>query len=193
MSKIGFEERTKGNMKGQERSAEKKVGNLCPLIRETGESPELQTVADIGRWMNRCEQTGLMHIKSVLDSGATDSCAPHEMCPEVPSQPSEGSRRGQSYTTAGGKKIKNEGEKNLSMVTEMGEMVGTNWQTVDITRPSTSVRQICQQGNRVAFGAQGGVILNLETGKETHLRVEDNVYVLDLWLPRPASGFGRPG
>ena len=30
--------------------------------------------------------------KSVLDSGATDSCAPHEMCPELGSRESEGSR-----------------------------------------------------------------------------------------------------
>ena len=50
-------------------------------------------------------------------------------------------------------------------------------------------------GNRVLFGAQGGVITNIESGKETHFGVRDNVYVLDLWLP-PSQGttdFARQG
>ena len=77
------------------------------------------------------------------------------------------------------------------MVTGNNEAVMTNWQTVDIMRPLSSVQQICLQGNRVTFGAHGGVIKNIESGKETSFGVEDNVYVLDLWLPpRPASGAG---
>ena len=103
--------------------------------------------------------------------------------------PSMGSRRGQHYTAAGGKRIANEGEKHLAMVTNDGAEVATTWQTVDINRPLSSVRQICLQGNRVVFGATGGVILNLETGHETPFGVEDNVYVLDLWL----KPFARQG
>ena len=55
--------------------------------------------------------------------------------------------------------------------------------------------QICLQGNWVVFGAQGGVIQHIETGKETHFGIEDNVYVLELWLPpsQLASGFAGPG
>ena len=133
-------------------------------------------------------------MKSVLDSGATDSCAPDCMCPEVKSRPSDGSRRGQMYTAAGGKKIANEGEKDITMVTGNSKVVQTNWQTVDITRPLSSVRQICLQGNRVLFGAQGGVIYNIESGQETPFGIEDNIYVLDLWLPpSPTRGFGRQG
>ena len=128
----------------------------------------------------------------MLDSGATDSYAPDCMCPEVKSRPSDGSKRGQMYTAAGGKKIANEGEKDITMVTGTNEIVQTNWQTVDITRPLSSVRQICAQGNRVLFGAQGGVIYNIESGHETPFGIEDNVYVLDSWLPpSPTRGFGR--
>ena len=35
--------------------------------------------------------------------------------------------------TAGGKKIANEGEKEITMVTGSNKVVQTNWQTVDIT------------------------------------------------------------
>ena len=93
--------------------------------------------------------------KSGLGSGATDGCALDCMCPEVKSRPSEGSRRGQMYTAAGGKRIANEGEKDITMVTGSNKVVQTNWQTVDITRALSSVRQIRVQGNRVLFGAQG--------------------------------------
>ena len=88
------------------------------------------------------------------------------------------------YTAAGGKKMTNEGEKDVTMVAGTTEIVQTSWQTVDIIRPLSSVRQICLQGNKVLFGAQGG--------EETPFGIEDNVYVLDLWLPpSPPRGFGR--
>ena len=173
---------------------------LSPLIRggDEDESPGLNAVSDTSRWLSSCPQSGYVLVKSVLDSGATDSCAPDCMCPEVASTPSAGSIRGQKYTAAGGKKIPNEGEKNLQMVTSENDVVTTNWQTVDITRPLSSVRQICMQGNRVIFGASGGVIYNIESGKVTPFEVEDNVYVLKLWLPpsgqaNSAQGFGRQG
>ena len=41
-------------------------------------------------------------------------------------------------------------------------VVQTNWQTVDITGPLSSVRQICLPGNKVLFGAQGRVIYNID-------------------------------
>ena len=121
------------------------------------------------------------------DSGATDGCAPDCMCSEVKSRPSEGGRRGQMYTAAGRKKIANEGEKDITVVTGSKNVVQTNWQTVDITRLLSNVRQICLQGNRVLFGAQGGVIYNIEGGHETPFGIEDNVCVLDLWLPPSAT------
>ena len=126
---------------------------LHPLVRveDKDDQPGLHAVSDSSRWMSVCPMTDFMKVKSVLDSGATDSCAPDCMCPEVKSGPSEGSRRGQMYTAAGGKKIANEGEKDITMVTGASEIVQTNWQTVDITRPLSSVRQICLEGNTECF------------------------------------------
>ena len=142
-----------------------------PLIRvkDTDDQPGLYAVSDSSRW-SVCPMTGFMTVISVLDSGATDSCAPDCMCPEVKRGPSERSRRGQTYTAASGKKIANQGEKDIAMVTGAKEVVQASWQTVDITRPLSSVRQICLQGNRVLFCAQ-----------ETPFGIEDTVYVLDLW------------
>ena len=63
---------------------------------------------------------------------------------------------------------------------------------MEVQRPLMSVHQICQQGNLVVFGEQGGYILNLTDGTQTPFGVEDNVYILDLYLP-PQAGFTRPG
>ena len=82
--------------------------------------------------------------------------------------------------------------KKLLMMTEEGTMLGTCWQTVEVARPLLSVRQIAQQGNRVTFGAIGGEIKNLRTGKVVPFGMEGNVYVLDLWMA-PEPGFTRRG
>ena len=171
------------------------VAELHPLIRveDTDDYPGHHAVSDSTRYMSGCPMTVFMNVKSVLGSGATDSCTPDCMCPWVKNRPSEGSRRGQMKTSAGGKKIANQGEKDITMVTGANEVVQTSWQTVDI-RPNSSVTQILLQGNRVLFGAQGGVIYNSESGQETPFCIEDNVYALDLWLsPSLERGFGRQG
>ena len=70
--------------------------------------------------------------------------------------------------------------------------MSTTWQVVEVNRPLMSVHQICEKGNLVVFGKDGGYIFNLTDGSQTPFGVEDNVYVLDLYLP-PAKGFRRPG
>ena len=139
---------TKEGSTGKSKPAPKTVSiggqELHPLIRveDNDDHPGLHAVSDSSRWMSVCPTTGSTRVKSVLDSGATDSCAPDCLRPEVKSRPSDGSRRGPMYTAAGGKKIAIEGEKDITMVTGNSKVVQTNWQTVDITRPLSSVRQI---------------------------------------------------
>ena len=133
-------------------------------------------------------------VKAIVDSGASISCASGELAPEVVPVPSEGSKRGQSFTAAGkgGKPLVNEGEKTVQAYTDQGRMVSTKWQVVDVSRPLMSVHQICKNGNIVVFGEEGGYIMNLADGATTCFGVEDNVYVMNLHIP-PSGGFGRPG
>ena len=78
------------------------------------------------------------------------------------------------------------------MMTDDGIMLATCWQSVEVSRPLLSVRQIAKQGNRVTFGAIGGEIRNLKSGKVVPFGMEGNVYTLDLWIP-PTSGSTPPG
>ena len=93
--------------------------------------------------------------------------------------------------------MENEGEKVIQALTSQGRPVTTTWQVVEVNRPLMSVHQICERGNVVVFGESGGYILSLADGTTTHFGVEDNVYVLDLFLPpmgnAKTQGFRRQG
>ena len=71
--------------------------------------------------------------------------------------------------------------------------MSTTWQVVDVSRPLMSVHQICQRGNLVVIGEQGGYIMSLVDGSQTHFGVEDNVYVLELMLPPNPADAGFVG
>ena len=131
----------------------------------------------------------MRRIKAIVDSGASKSCASKSLAPEVSARPSEGSKRGQTFAAAGGKALHNEGEKVVSMVTGQGKQVNTEWQVVEVSRPLMSVNQICRKGNIVVFGEYGGYIMSLHDGSQTPFGVEDDVYILDLYMPP----FGRQG
>ena len=49
------------------------------------------------------------------------------------------------YNAASGKSLSNLGEKCLHMVTEEGKHTRGTWQIADISRPLSSVRQICKK------------------------------------------------
>ena len=63
----------------------------------------------------------------------------------------------------------------------------------DVSRPLMSVSKLCDLGNRVIFGANGGVSLNLQFGEVISFMKEDGVYTFEMWIPPLAeSPFGRP-
>ena len=181
------------------RIIENNMNVILPLIADMPKDTESKVGAEIhafttNNWKFVDPMTGWTRVRAVVDSGASDSCASDEMAPMAASKESAGSRRGLTYSGAapGGKALTNNGEKEIYMMTNDGAMLGTCWQTVEVARPLLSVRQIAQQGNRVTFGAIGGEIRNLQTGKVVPFGMEGNVYVLDLWTP-PAPGFTRQG
>ena len=150
-----------------------------------------------GSWEST-DGNGYRRVKAIVGSGASQSVASGSLAPEVEVTPSEGSRRGQTYAGAakGGKPLQNEGQKVVQALTTEGQQISTTWQVVDVSRPLMSVHQICQHNNIVVFGVDGGYVLNLETGSQSHFGVEENVYVMDLFLPPSPvapAGFRRQG
>ena len=79
-------------------------------------------------------------------------------------------------------------------MTEDGAGTSMTFQIVDVKQPLCSVTKLCDRGNRIVFGRNGGVIQNLRTGNLTPFRRQGGVYALDLWVDQsePSStGFRR--
>ena len=123
-------------------------------------------------------------VETVLDSGAAESVAPSSVAPWVKTCESVGSRNGQTYQSASGTKIANEGEKRLQVVTEDGIEAEATYQVADVTRPLSAVSKICDKGNIVVFTQEGGFIQN-SMGNRTVFRRENNVYMMDLYIKAP--------
>ena len=96
----------------------------------------------------------------MVDSGASVPVAPPSMLPHVAVTPSEGSTRGQKFTSASKHKSKNLGEQRARAYTEQGEPAEVLFQIADVSKPLVSVSAICERGNRVVFGRNGGIIQN---------------------------------
>ena len=133
---------------------------------------------------------------SVVDSGAAESVAPEKDLPHIATVPSPGSRAGVTYTAANGESIENEGQKEVTMITNEGQNVNVLYQVADVSRTLTSVSRVCDAGNRVIFESWGGYIQNLQTGSTTTFERKSNVYELTGWMlaPKPntpsrAEGF----
>ena len=56
-----------------------------------------------------------------------------------------------------------------------------------MTRPLLSVAKITKAGNQVYLGEDKAFAKNNKTGQITNLRRERNVWMLDLWVKRPAD------
>jgi len=151
--------------------------------------------------ITKVEDGGWQRIQGVMDSGASESVAHPSMCPQYRVKPSAGSNAGQKYVSASGDVIPNLGEQLLDAETDDGMSTKIRYQSADVSRPLNSVSEICDaggdDGQYVVFSKNGGVIMNLETGRRTPFSRVDGIYELGLWVKPPpseeASVFPRPG
>ena len=87
----------------------------------------------------------------------------------------------------------NLGEQHVPVCLSNGARTIATFQIAEVSRPLMSVCKLCEMGNRVVFGANGGVILNLRTGEVTPFEKEDGVYVFEMWiLPLAELPFAWP-
>ena len=61
-------------------------------------------------------------------------------------------------------------------------MTNVLFQVAEVTKPLVSVSALCEKGNRVIFGKAGGIVQNLQTGRETPFYKRNGIYVLSMWL-----------
>ena len=159
---------------------------LHPLIKE----PEKKELNSFRGFRN---DGGWVNVRGVMDSGASEGVAPPDMCPTYAVVDSPGFCAGQHYVSASKDKLPNLGQQILSVVLEDGQDSNVKSQIAGISRPLSSVSEICDSGNQVIFGRSGGMVLNLSTGKETHFARENGVYILEFWVKPNSECLQRQG
>ena len=97
------------------------------------------------------------------------------------------------WNLANGGKLFIFGQTSIPIALDKGARTLATFQVADVSRPLMTVSKVCEMGNRVVFGANGGYILNLATGAATQLVKPDGIYVFTMWVPPlTESPVGRP-
>ena len=157
-------------------------GSLCPLT--TIEPASLHPISDANpQWEA---------IEMAVDSGASETVAPLNMCQGIPIEDTKASLSGTKYEVANGHVIHNKGQKNTVIQAEEGVPKLLSFQVCDVHKPLLAVSRLCEAGNAVVFHPAWSYIENLRTGEKTTLEQRDGLYELKVWM-RSAAGFGRQG
>ena len=132
-----------------------------------------------------------------LDAHATAHDADRFDFPEQDVHESEGSRAGQTFGCAGGKKLANEDEVNIVMVAPGGIECDLEAaiQITKITRPLLSVTQMTRHGNiSVLCKREEALVLNEQNETLAVFKKKGGLYVANMRVrnPRFKAPFGRP-
>ena len=129
-------------------------------------------------------------MSAVVDSGAEDNALPETVGEWLPLTPSDASKAGRKFTGAGGDDIPAKGRRVTNGLTAQKATRKISWEVCPVKRPLLSVMKLTAAGNVVNMGKDSACIINQRTREVTPLRRERNVWILDMWIKKPA-GFPR--
>ena len=143
------------------------------------------------------EEPEFIVTEMTLDTGATTHAADRIDFPEQEVKESAGSKAGQTFGCAGGKRLANEGEVNIVMIAPGGlecELDATI-QITKITRPLLSVFQMTKTGDVIVVCKKDeAVIVNQQHEVLAVFKQKGGLYVADMRVrnPRFKHLFGGP-
>ena len=118
----------------------------------------------------------------VIDSGACAFVLPINWCNRVNLLRAPQSDAQEFFRAANGKKIYNEGQKLVSMMTKEGAMRDMSFTVRSVTQALGSVSQMCKTGHRVVFNppweGEGSYIECIATGERMWLEEKGGLYIL---------------
>ena len=183
-----------------EGAGEAEANHACFVDEETQESVGVYGVQPED-W-KRVLGNGWTEVTALVDSGCGKHVSPKVIAPHIPITPTRASVAGLGFSVANGDTVANEGQKEIPILTEPGDKSSIVYNIAEVTRPLNSVGQHCDAGNLVLFGASGGVIYHLDTGKMTPFRRRNKgQYEMKFGVPPTdqktcqvdTSGFARQG
>lgn len=89
---------------------------------------------------------------------------------------------------ATGETIPNLGEKEVNFTADNGQEASITYQVANITKPLTSVGELCDSRKRVVFGATGGFIYSLDDGSVVPFTRRNGLYEINHWIRKKSPG-----
>ena len=134
-------------------------------------------------------------IEVGLDSGACRHVMVRESAPGYHVHESNSSRRGLGFVVGNGEHIPNEGQFVVSFDADNGQGSTTplacTFQVADLTRPLTSVSQICEQGFKVEFKDTHALVIDSSGETVCMFQRSGQLYTNQMILKAPEL-FHRP-
>ena len=148
----------------------------------------------LGQFADDRTGKGVVKISAVVDSGAEANALSENMVQWIPLKPSSASKTRKIFLGA----VPARGERSVTGRTEEGQIRRIVWEVCPVKCPLLSVAKITQAGNQVYLGEVKAFVMSNKTGQITNVRRERNVWMLGLWVKRPAdamdvSSFQRRG
>ena len=127
-------------------------------------------------------------LKALVDSGAGECvCGPaHFGAFQALTDPSR-PNAGVENVCADGGRIHNVGEKSVKSLSDDGVKLNVTFQVAAVDRPLISVAKLTAAGHRVRFEPDHATIVNIASGRKTHVEKKNGVYVLRMWVPAAAQ------
>ena len=123
-----------------------------------------------------------IHNGVTSDSGASDTVAPEDFFTDYPLEESPGSRSNVWYVGAGGERIKNQGQRQILILTKEKHL---RWLTVQVARVKKLLGSVSKNndcGQRVVYDTDDSYIMDKVTGEKVHLERAKGVFKYDAWV-----------
>ena len=123
------------------------------------------------RGVHHVSGSGWRRLSAIMDSGSAECVAPESIAKTIPLVETEASRQGQTYHIADGGVIKNNGQKTVTMYSEIGDQYRARYQICkyhtsnDVFSRCKSVHKLAtgksddeliQSDNKMRIGTRGG-------------------------------------
>ena len=125
--------------------------------------------------------------EAVVDSGATDCVTSRKRFPHVSVMSTEESRRGETWSCAGGKTIKKEGQMHLAWRTSEGSRKTSVFKVGAVSKTLISVSRLHETGHDVHLTMKDPKIINRKSGEVIKLKRVRGMFILDMWFWVPGS------
>ena len=173
-------------LQGKHASKEKHETGIMLLGHDTEENVEVKVEEVLG--MEDKQQRGhWVREEAAVDSGSVDIVINRDRVPHLEVKPTPESERGETWTGAGGQRIKKEGEAIVQWFTEHGRPKKMRMKVGRVGRTLISVSRLNDSGYDTVLTSWRPHIVNRHTGEVIPLRKVGGMYILNMWIWVPGN------